>query len=457
MNVIICGAGQVGSHIARVLAAENNDVTVIDVKEELIERLTNSIDVRGVVGYASYPDVLEKAGAANAELLIAVTFVDEVNMVACEVAHALFDVPTKIARIRSQNYLNPAWVNLFGRDRLPIDVVISPEIEVARAIARRLQVPGAFDMVPLADDRVRLIGVRLDAECPVANTPLRQLTGLFPDLNIVVVGIVRGTGAFVPTGDDNMLPGDDVYFVAEASHVGRALSLFGHEEPTLRRVVILGGGNVGLFLAQEIEAIPGVTARIIEFDKARAEYVAERVSKTEVLNGDALDPDMLEEAHIATAETVVAVTNQDETNILGSLLAKRAGCKRSAALINKTSYMPLVSSFGIDMVVSPRAITVSSILQQVRRGRIRAVHSIRDGFGEIIEAEALETAAFINKPLHQAQLPDGALIGALVRGDQVIMARAETVPRAGDRVILFATSAAVKAVEKMFAVRLEYF
>ncbi|MGQ0663853.1 MAG: Trk system potassium transporter TrkA [Pseudomonadota bacterium] len=458
MRVIVCGAGQVGYHIARTLAAEGNDVTIIDQKEDLVAKATNAIDVNGVVGHASYPDVLERAGAGNAELLIAVTIADEVNMVACQVAHALFEVPTKIARIRNQSYLDPAWANLFHRDQLPIDVIISPEIEVARAIGRRLEVPGAFDMIPLAGDRVRLIGVRCDPDCPIVNTQLRQLSALFPDLHTVVVGIVRGLRAFVPTSDDSLLAGDEVYFVAETGHVSRVLSGFGHDEAAHRRVVILGGGNVGLFLAQALEAKgTGVSAKIIEFNKTRAELVADRLVRTLVLNGDALDPDTLEEAHIRDTETVVAVTNDDETNILASLLAKRAGCKRAVTLVNKITYSGLVASFGIDVVVSPRSITVSTILQQVRRGRIRAVHTLREGFGEIIEADALETSSLVDKPLREAGLPDGVILGALVRGDKVIIPRGDTVARAGDRVILLATSEAVKSVEKMFAVRLEYF
>lgn len=458
MRVIVCGAGQVGYHIARTLAAEDNDVTVIDQNETLVEKITNSVDVKGVVGHASHPDVLERAGAANAELLIAVTYADEVNMVACQVAHSLFEVPTKIARVRAQAYLDPTWAQLFGRDALHVDITISPEIEVARAIGRRLRVPGAFDMIPLADDLVRLIGVRCDQECPIINTPLRQLTSLFPDLNIVVVGIVRGARAFVPTGDDAMLAGDEVYFVAETGHVGRAMTLFGHDEAALRRVVILGGGNVGLFLAQELEkSAQSMSAKIIEYDKARAELIAERLAHTVVLHGDALDSDMLEESNIRSAESVIAVTNDDETNILASLLAKRAGCRRSVTLINKTTYASLVSSLGIDVAVSPRAITVSTILQQVRRGRIRSVHSLREGFGELIEAEALETSSIVNKPLRDAQLPDGVIVGALVRGSTVIIPRAGTVPRPGDRVVMMVASSAIKSVEKMFSVRLEYF
>lgn len=458
MKVIVCGAGQVGYHIARTLATEDNDVTVIDREAELIDKITGTLDVKGVVGHASHPDVLERAGAAGAELMIAVTHFDEVNMIACEVAHALFDVPTKIARVRNQSYLQPAWANLFSRDHLPIDVIISPEVEVAKAIGRRLQVPGAFDMIPLADDKVRLIGVRCGSECPIINTPLRQLSGLFPDLSLTTVGIVRESHAFVPTDEDAMLLGDEIYFVADTAHVARAMALFGYEETELHRIVILGGGNIGLTLAQEIEARHhAISAKIVEVSKERAEAVAEALSKTIVLNGDALDPDMLEEANVRSAETVVAVTNDDEVNILGSLLAKNGGARRAVTLINKSSYVPLVGSLGVDVVVSPQAITVSTILQRVRRGRIRSVHSLREGFGEIIEGDALETSSLVGKPLRDANLPNGVIVGAVVRDGKVSVPRGDSVIRAGDRVIIMASARAVKTVEKMFAVRLEYF
>ena len=241
MKVIICGAGQVGYHIASYLASEQNDVTVIDQAADLIARVNESLDVQAFVGNASLPDVLENAGAADADMIIAVTFADEVNMVACQVAHSLFNVPTKIARIRQHSFLEPVWADLFSREHLPIDVIISPEIEVAQAISRRLAVPGAFDMIPLAEDKVRVIGVRCTADCPIVNTPLRQLTELFPDLHIVVVGIVHEENAFIPKSTDQMVPGDEVYFVADTEHVPRALAAFGYQEQEAHRMVIIGG------------------------------------------------------------------------------------------------------------------------------------------------------------------------------------------------------------------------
>jgi trk system potassium uptake protein TrkA len=458
MKVIVCGAGQVGFNIAHYLAGENNDVTIIDQRSDLIRKVSDTLDVQVVLGHASHPAVLEQAGAGDADMIIAVTAADEVNMVACQVAHSLFNVPTKIARVRSQAYLQPLWANLFSREHLPIDVIISPEIEVARAITRRLQVPGAIDVIPLVGDKVRLIGVRCTDQCPLINTPLRQLTVLFPDLAIVIIGIVRDGKAIVPTSEDQMMEGDEVYFVVDTAHVDRALSAFGREDQEARRIVIFGGGNIGLFLAQQLEAArPGTSIKVIESNKERAEAVAKAVGHTVVINGDVLDPEILEEASVGAAEAVVAVTNDDETNILSGLLAKRQGCRRTMALVNKTTYNALVAPMGIDVVVNPRAITVSNVLQHVRRGRIHAVHSLHEGFGELIEADALETSPLVGKPLRDVNLPDGVLLGAVVHDGKVVSPRGNTVIKPGDRVILFATAEAVKKVEKMFSVRLEYF
>jgi len=458
MQVIICGAGQVGYNIARYLSGEDADITVIDQSPELIAKISDSLDVKGMVGFASHPDVLERAGAANADMVIAVTYADEVNMIACQVCHSIFKVPTKIARVRNQSYLDPAWSDMFSRDHMPIDVIISPEVEVAKAIERRLQIPGAFDVYPLAEGKVSMIGVRCTDDTPILNTPLRQLTALFPDMNIVVVGIWRDGQGIVPTPENELRAGDDVYFVAETAHLVRAMAAFGHEEKEARRVIIIGGGNIGFNLAGTVEkAHPHVAMKLIEVNKERAEVVAQSLNRTVVIHGDALDAEILEEAGAATAETVVAISNDDEVNILASLLAKRYGCQRAVTLINNPTYGSLTGTLGIDTVVSPRAITVSTILQHVRRGRIRSVHSISEGFGEVIEAEALETSSLVGVPLREADLPDGVLVGAVVRDGEVIIPRGDTVVRANDLVIIFAATAAVKQIEKIFAVKLEFF
>ena len=458
MKVIICGAGQVGFNIARYLSSEGADITLIDQSEALVTKIADSLDVQGLVGFASHPDVLERAGAPDADMVIAVTYADEVNMVACQICHSLFDVTTKIARVRHQSYLNPLWSDLFSRDHMPIDVIISPEIEVARAVSRRLEVPGAFDVIPLADGKVSLIGVHCTPETPILDTPLRQLTGLFPDLHILVIGLQRDGRAIVVTPEDVMLDGDDVYFVAETAHLTRAMVAFGHEEKEARRVIIVGGGNIGLSLAEIVEEkYPHVALKLIEINKERAEYVAQQLKRTVVIHGDALDQEILEEANVKATETVIAVSNDDEVNILASLLAKRFGSQRAVTLVNSTTYSPLIGTLGIDTVVSPREITVSTILQHVRQGRIRSVHSLSEGFGEIIEAEALETSSLVGVPLREADLPEGVMVGAIVRGNDVIIPRGDTVIKPKDQVVIFAAASAVKSIEKLFAVRLEFF
>ena len=437
---------------------ENHDITVVDSSGENIRSVHETLDVQAIKGFASDPDVQERANAADADMLIAVTQSDEVNMVACQVAHSLFNVPTKLARVRHQSYLQPVWAELFNRENLPIDVIISPELEVARAISRDLAVPGAFDTISMVDGKIRVIGVRCNEDCPVINTPLRQLTEVFPDLHIVVVGINRDGRPIVPSADDQMLSGDDVYFVADSDHVLRAMTIFGHEERRARRIIIAGGGNVGVFLAQLIrDEHPGVHARIIEANKQGAERAAEHLPETTVINGNALEPAILEEAGVAVTEAIVAVTNDDETNILGSLLAKRHGAQRAIALVNNTNYSPLITTLGVDAVISPRAITASTILQHVRRGRIRAVYSLGEDFGEMVEADILDTSSLAGRQIRDMELPDGVMFGAIVRGDKVITPRSTTIVIKGDRVVIFIRPSAVREIERLFAVSLEFF
>jgi len=458
MKVIVCGAGQVGFNIAKQLAAEHNDVTVIDQSRELVKRVNDQLDVKSIVGHAARPNVLNQAGASEADMIVAVTQIDEINMMVCQVAHSLFNVSTRIARVRSQEYLRPEWSNLFSRNHMPIDVIISPEVEIARAVTRRLRAPGAINMIPFANDSVRVLGLLIDEGCPVIDTPLRQLTELFPGLQIRIMGIIRKNKIRMPHGDEEINVGDEVYFAVKTGHMARAMAAFGHEEKEAHRVIILGGGSIGLFLAEQIERDhPGVSLKIIESDENRALVLAEHTNRSVVLHGNALDSGLLEEANAPAAETVVAVTDDDEVNILASLLAKSQGCRRAITLINDQAYGALITSLGIDVVVDPRAITVSSILQYVRRGRIRSVHSLRDGMAELIEGDALETSSLVGAPLREVKVPEGIVVGAVVRGEEVIIPRGSTVIEADDRVILFSSAKVIKSAEKMFSVRLDFF
>jgi trk system potassium uptake protein TrkA len=457
MKVIILGAGQVGFNIAKYLAAEENDVTIVDESADLLRKIGDSLDVQPVMGFASHPDVLQQAGAAEADLIIAVTGSDEVNIVACEVANSLFRVETKIARIRNQNYLDPYWSNLFSSRNLAIDHIISPEVEVARAISRSIKISGAFDVIPLCANQVKVIGVRCLNNAPILNTPLRLLPGLFPKLDLTVVCIVRGGDVFIPTGDHQMLPGDEDYFIVSHSQTSDAMAAFGFADSTTRRVIVMGGGNIGMTLVADIEENqPDIITRIIEKNQSRAEYVARHLKQTEVLCGDVLDAEVLSEANVQSAETIIAVTDDDKVNILASLLAKRNGAGQALILLNNMSYSSLVTSLGIDAVISPQAISVSTILQHVRQGRIRSAHSLRDGSVEIIEAEARETSHIIGLTVDDISIKGAIMVAALVRDDEIIVSPSRLSIRVNDRLILAVSKEAVKKVERLFAIRPSY-
>lgn len=458
MKVVICGAGQVGMSIAAYLAEEGNDVTVIDKDPELVAEINETLNVSAIIGHAPHPDIFEKAGVGDAEMLIAATQSDEVNMVSCQVAHTLFNVPTKVARLRDQHYLKPAWAGLFSRDHLPIDVVISPEIEVAKAIANRVRVPGAFNVIPLADNLVQLVSVICKPDCPLINTPLKHLTPLFPEMSIVILATVRGETKIIPSADDMLLAGDEVYFVCATDHLQRAMLAFGYDSEQTRQIVIVGAGKIGMRLAEEIrEKSPDVSVRVIESNAKRADYVAEALSDITLVQGDGLDKAILDEVGISTAETIVTVTNHDESNILTAMLAKQQGCERAIVLINNKSFSSLVANLGIDAVVNPRTITISTILQHIRRGRIKAAHSLRDGFAEILEVEALDTSSIVNTPIREIKRPKEMIFGLIVRGNTILIPKPDAVIRPDDRVIILAAHDQVKKVEQMFAVRPEYF
>ena len=458
MRIIICGAGQVGWQIARHLAGEGNDVTVVDSNPALVRRATETLEVRGVTGFASHPDVLEEAGARDADMIVAATFSDEVNMVTCQVAHSVFGVTRKIARLRAQSYIASRYSDLYRRDHMPIDVVISPEREVAEAALQRLQVPAAFDTEDFLGGRAQLLGIDLDGDCPVLNTPLEQLTELFSTLRAVVVGIRREGRLFAPEASDQLFAADQIYVLTQIDDRNRTLEIFGKQVQTQERVVIIGAGNVGLGVAKALETGPRRTrVKVIELDRKRAEYAADALERTVVLNGDGLEVEMLEEAGIPSADAVLAVTNDDKTNMLAAVRAKTMGCPLAIVLVNDPALAPLMHPLGIDAFVNPRATTVSSILRHVRHGRVRQIYSIGDGEAEVLEAQVLSSSPITGRRIRDIDFPEGTLVGGVLKKGAFVKPRGETLLEEGDLVVIFALAADVHEVERLVQVSVDYF
>ena len=458
MKVIICGAGQVGWQIARHLSGENNDVTVVDNNPELVRRATDTLDVQGISGFASYPDVLERAGAKDADMIIAATYSDEVNMVTCQVAHSVFAIQRKIARLRAQSYLTAIYSDLYRRDHLPIDVVISPEKEVAEAALRRLSAPAAFDTESFMEGKAQLLGITINADCPVINTPLRQLTDLFSTLRALVVGVRRDGMLFVPSAGDQLFPGDECYLFTETRDVNRALEIFGKEQAKQERVVIIGGGNVGLAVARALETrLDRVRVKVIEKDRAIAEAAADGLDRTIVLNGDGLNSALLDEANISAADAVLAVTDDDKTNLLASVRAKEMGCTMSIALVNDPTLVPLMGPLDIDAYINPRATTVSSILRHIRHGRVRSVYSIGDAEAEVIEAQVLGTSPMSGNQIKDIAFPEGTLVCAVMKNGVVVKPTGSTRIEEGDVVAIFAKSDDVPEIERLLQVSIDFF
>jgi trk system potassium uptake protein TrkA len=457
MRIIVCGIGRVGYSIASYLSREpENDVTVIDSNAALVGSINDEMDVHGIVGHASNPDILALAGAADADMIIAVTHSDEVNMVACQVAHSLFGVSRKIARLSNAVFLNPLWHKLFSREHMPIDFIISPEVEVAKSIHRRLSVPGTSNVVSLADGSVHMVGVRCEENCPVVNTQLKQLMSLFPDLKVKIGAILRGSEVIYPTVNDQMLVGDEVYLFVETEHLKRVLSVFGHEEEPAKNIVILGGGNIGLNLADLIlENKSNINLKLIERDGPRARYISEHLNnKAIVLHGEGLSKTIIQQANIENADALVTVTNDDEANILSSLIAKQLGCKRVLTLVTNEVYTDLINSLDIDVQVSPKAATVSKIMQFVRKGSIKNIHSLKNGFAEVFEATVQENSEIANVPISELRLPKGILIGMIIHDEVISIPVGDTVIREGDHVIIFADKALTPRVERFFSYRI---
>ena len=454
MNIIICGAGRVGFTIAKQLTEQNHSITIIDQSSEDIQKISDSLDVKAIVGKATMPSVLEKAHNDETDMIIAVTKNDEINMLICQIAYSLFKIPKKIARIRTQDYLNPKFAKIYNKENLPIDVIISPELEIAKSIQRKLEAPGALDNVPFADNKIRLLEILIDKKCPIVNIQLNELTKKFPKLNANILGVVRNEKFIFLKKNDLMKKDDKAYVIINSSQMKETLSAFGHNEKISNKILIIGGGNIGFNLAKNIEqSFDEARIKIIEKDKSRAEFIANELNNTLVINGDGLDEDILTEVNLEEVETVIALTNDDEDNLMVCVLVEKfSKNKRTMALINKPNYSLLQASLKIDDMIDPRMTTVSSILKHVHKGTIETAYTILNGEYEVIEAEIIETSELINKELKNSNLPDGIRIGAVLRKDEIIIPRLSFVFQKKDIVVFLAKRDQLPVVENIFRI-----
>ncbi len=460
MNIIICGAGRVGFTIAKLLSEQGHSITVIDQSSEDIQKIDDALDVKAIVGKATYPSILEKANASETDMIIAVTRNDEINMVICQIAFSIFKIPKKIARIRSQDYLNPKFTKVYNKENLPIDVIISPEIEIAKSIQRKLEAPGALDSVPFADNKIRLLEILINDNCNLINIKLNELTKKYPNLDANIIGIIRADKFLIPKKNDDVKKNDKIYVIINSSQMSETLEAFGHIEKISKKILIVGGGNIGFNLAKNLEeTLDSARVKIVEKDKNRAEFLANELNNTIVINGNGLDEEVLVEANLEEAETVLALTNDDEDNLMVSVLVekfakdeKNIDDKRTMALINKPNYSLLQNSLKIDDLIDPRMNTVSSILKHIHKGTIETAYTILNGEYEVIEAEIIETSELINKELKNSNLPEEIRIGAILREDKVIIPRSNFVFQKEDRVVFLAKKDSISVVENIFRI-----
>ena len=460
MNIIICGAGRVGFTIAKLLSEQGHSITVIDQSSEDIQKINDALDVKAIVGKATYPSILEKANASETDMIIAVTRNDEINMLICQIAFSIFNVQKKIARIRSQDYLNPKFTKVYNKKDLPIDVIISPEIEIAKSIQRKLEAPGALDSVPFADNKIRLLEILINDNCSLIEIKLNELTKKHKNLDANIIGVIRNDKFIIPKKNDVIKMNDKIYVIINSSQMAQTLDAFGHNEKISKKILIIGGGNIGYNLAKNLEeSLDSTRVKIVEKNKERAEYLANELNNTIVINGDGLDEEVLAEANLEESETVLALTNDDEDNLMVSILVEKfakdekiSDSKRTMALINKPNYSLLQSSLNIDDLIDPRMNTVSSILKHVHKGTIETAYTILNGEYEVIEAEIIETSELINKELKNSNLPDEIRIGAILRNDKVIIPRSDFIFQKDDTVVFLAKKDSISIVENIFRI-----
>lgn len=456
MKIIVLGAGQVGLTVARSLVLEDNEVTVVDTNAAILDELENNSDLRTVKGPASYPEVLRSAGAEDADMIIAATDSDETNIVAIQIAYTLFRTPSKIARIRSMEYMREK--NLFDNDNIPIDVIISPEQLITEHIQRIIEHPGAIQVVDFAHGKVRLVGIEVQKGAPMAGRKLGELTGLLGDIETRVMAVYRGDEVIIPKGNTDILEEDIVFFVGMRKHTAKAMAQFHQEDIPCKRIMIAGGGNIGLLLAKKLEKLYSV--KIIESRGERAELLASTLNTAMVLHGDAANQEMLIDENVQEMDVFCALTNDDEANILSAMLAKRMGAKKIMSLINRPAYVDLVERDIIDVAISPQQITIGALLTLIRRGDVVAVHSLRRGSAEALEGVAhgdKETSVLVGRSIGEIQLPSSASFGVVVRDNEVLVAHHNLVIESEDHLIVLITNKKqIADVEKLFQVGITF-
>ena len=454
MNIIICGAGRVGYNIAKLLSEQDHSITVIDQSSDDIQKINEDLDVKSIVGKATFPNVLEKANAEEADMIIAVTRSDEINMLICQIAFSVFKISKKIARIRSQEYLDPKFSKVYSIDNLPIDVIISPEVEIAKSIQRKLEAPGALDNVPFADNKIRLLEIDVDDNCPLVDIKLEDITKKFSKLKANILGVIRNDKFIFLKKKDVMKKKDKAYVIINSSQMQLTLDAFGRNEKISKNFLIIGGGNIGFNLAKNLEiSMDEARIKIVEKSKDRAEHIANNLNNSLVINGNGLEEDILKEANIEDAETVLALTNDDEDNLMVSVLVEKfSKDKRTMALINKPNYSLLQNSLKIDDLIDPRMNTVSSILKHVHKGTIETAYTILNGEFEVIEAEIIDSSELINKELKNSNLPDDIRIGAILRKNDIIIPTSKFIFEKKDIVVFLAKRDQLSLVERLFQI-----
>lgn len=454
MNIAIIGAGEIGSHIASRLSTENNDVVVIDKSADRIKYVSENLDVKTIHGSGSDPTILREAGIESADMLIAVADIDEINMIACLFANMLSPHTIKIARIRNPEFLQNQ--KIFKSDFLDIHLIINPEIEVVKTILRLMEVPGAADVVDFAQGKVKLVGIRVLPASPMSRVKLKDLDKMGLDHELLIAAIVRGGQMIIPRGEDTIMNNDLVYVVSGNTRIPEVLKLFGKKGEPINRVLIIGGGDIGNGLAKELEK-KSIHTKIIEKDPERCTYLAGELEKAVVLEGDGTDQALLQQENVKDMDFVVSATSDQENNVLISLLSQALGARKTITRIDKFSYVPLAFAIGLDIIVSPGLSAISAILQYTRRGRVISVVPLKGEAAEAIEVVAMETSDIVGKPLRKLKFPKGAIIGAIVRKEEVIIPSGEVMIAPQDRIIIFSTKESIPEVEKALTVKLEYF